>query len=166
MVEESPVAGAHVYVAPPLPDSVVELPMHTFVEDAAADISGREFTVMVCDDDAVQPLASVPVTVYALVFGGVTVISEPVNDPRPEAGVQLYETAPDTDRVVAPPVQILLLPGVIIMAGRLFIVIDRLAVAVHPAALVPVTVYTVVTVGVTDMGVPVVVDNPAAGIHE
>jgi hypothetical protein len=56
---------------------------------------------------------------------------------------------------VEPPVQIEVLPAVTATVGEALTVIRRVAVAVHPFAEVPVTVYVVVVVGETVTGLPV-----------
>ena len=94
------------------------------------------------------------------------VTSEPVVALRPVAGDQLYVNAPDACIVVDEPVQTLALPGTAVTVGIPFTAIARVAVAEQPAALVPVTVYVVVTDGVTVTGEPVVADSPVAGLHE
>jgi hypothetical protein len=56
--------------------------------------------------------------------------------------------------VTEPPTQIDAEVGVMVSVGAGFTVIARVAVAVHPAALVPVTVYVVFAVGETVIGLP------------
>lgn len=98
-----------------------------------------------------HPLAPVPVTVYVVVDAGETVTVAPVIDP----GIQLYVEAPLAVMDVEPPVQIEVLPAVTATVGEGLTVISRVAVAVHPLAAVPVTVYVVVVEGETVTGLPV-----------
>lgn len=65
--------------------------------------------------------------------------------------------------VVLEPVHILDDPGATVIVGNAFTVMVRVAVFAQPLALVPVTVYVVVTVGDTVIVVPVVALNPVAG---
>lgn len=56
-------------------------------------------------------------------------------------------------------------PGTTVTVGRPFTVMERVAVLLQPAALVPVTVYVVVADGVTLTGLPVVLASPADGLQ-
>lgn len=93
----------------------------------------------------------VPVTVYVVVDVGETVTELPVNDP----GIHEYVVAPEAVIEVELPEQIVVLDAVVVTVGVGFTVIKRVAVAVHPLAAVPVTVYVVVVVGETVTGEPV-----------
>lgn len=57
-------------------------------------------------------------------------------------------------------------PPPVVTVGNVFTVIARVAVLLHPAALTPVTVYVVVTVGVAVKGVPVLALRPVVGDQE
>ena len=58
-------------------------------------MTGSGFTFTVTCVDAVQPLLSVPVTVYVEVEAGFAVTVEPVVALSPVAGDQTYVVAPD-----------------------------------------------------------------------
>lgn len=65
--------------------------------------------------------------------------------------------------VVDAPAHSVALPTAVAIAGNAFTVIVRVTVFIQPLALVPATVYTVVTVGEAITVAPVVTFNPAAG---
>jgi hypothetical protein len=90
----------------------------------------------------------VPVTVYDIVAIGLTVIGLVVAPVLHE-----YVTPPTAVNVAVPPVQIVGEFTVIVAGGP--IVTVAIAVPVHPAASVPVTVYDVVTRGETERGLVV-----------
>jgi hypothetical protein len=73
--------GIQAYVEAPVAVNVVELPVQIDALDAVAVTAGEAFTVMRRVDVLVQPLISVPVTVYVVVVVGDTVTAVPVNDP-------------------------------------------------------------------------------------
>jgi len=105
----------------------------------------------------VQPLPSVPVTVYVVVDAGVTETVVPESDP----GIHAYVDAPPPVSVTELPVQIVVLDALAVIDGAGFTVIVRVDVLVQPFAAVPVTVYVVVVAGETVTVVPV--SDP--GIH-
>ena len=78
---------------------------------------------------------------------GVTVIDPPVNGP----GVQVYVEKPPAVKVALEPAHNVLLDATAVKVG-LETIMARVIVLVHPNALIPVTVYVVVTVGVTTNG--------------
>ena len=73
---------------PPVADSVVALPLHKVVAPLLAMMVGNELTVIVVFAVPVQPLRSVPVTVYVAVVVPEKVTGEPVVGLRPAAGDQ------------------------------------------------------------------------------
>lgn len=89
----------------------------------------------------------------------------PVLALRLVAGDQLYVLAPLAVIVVDDPRQ-RLVALLNVMVGNAFTVIERVAVLLHPLALVPVTVYITDTVGVVVIGVPVVAASPVDGDQE
>jgi hypothetical protein len=105
---------------------------------------GNGFTVTVLEHELVHPLAFVTVTEYVVVVVGLTVIDAVVapvlhrND-VPPAAVSVDEA----------PIQIVGLAGVMLHVGSGFTVTVVEHELVHPAALVTVTVYVVVVVGLT-----------------
>ena len=102
-------------------------------------ITGSGFTFTVTCVDAVQPLLSVPVTVYIVVDVGFAVTGEPVVALSAVAGVQEYVVAPFAVSVATCcPAQIAG-GGVAIITGRGFTVTVICALAVQPLE-VPVTV--------------------------
>ena len=73
---------------PPPAVSVVEVPVH-IATDKPPLMVGNALTVTVVVPVFIHPLASVPVTVYAVVEVGLAVIPEPVVAVRPVDGDQL-----------------------------------------------------------------------------
>ena len=92
----------------------------------------------------VHPAALVPVTVYVVVELGVTVLLAPLPNP-PD---QLYVFAPLAVNTELAPLHIAAGLAVAATDGNGFTVTLTVAVPVHPAVLVPVTVYAVVALGV------------------
>jgi L-aminopeptidase/D-esterase-like protein len=143
-------------VAPMLMDDPVQILVLAMV--AAA---GKGFTVMVTELDLTQPLELVSVTVYVVVTVGLTVGFAAV-EVKP-AGLLIQEyVLPAT--AVAPmlmddPVQILVL-AMVAAAGKGFTVMVTELDLTQPLALVSVTVYVVVTVGLT-VGLAAVDVKPA-----
>ena len=137
--------GIQLYVVAPDAVRVVEDPLQTVTVVAETLTVGVGVTVISCVVEAVQPFAAVPVTVYVVVEEGVTVTAVPVNDP----GIQLYVDAPFAVIVVGPPSQMAAGAAEVVTVGDVFTVISCVAVAVHPFAAVPVTVYVVVDAGET-----------------
>ena len=84
----------------------------------------------------VHPAALVPVTVYVVVPLGVTVLLAPLPNP-PD---QLYVFAPLAVNTELAPLHIDDGLAVVVTVGNGFTVTLTVAVPVHPAALVPVTV--------------------------
>jgi hypothetical protein len=109
---------------------------------------GPDPIVTVATAVPVHPAASVPVTVYEVVLVGETVIGLVV-----APVFQEYVEAPLAVKVASAPKQIVGELTVIVAAGLTVTVAT--AVPVHPAASVPVTVYEVVEVGLTEIGLVV-----------
>jgi len=107
---------------------------------------GSGFTVTVLEHELLHPLASVTVTVYVVVTVGLTVI-EAVVAPV----LHKKDVPPDAVSVDEPPTQMVGLGGVILHDGTGFTVTVVEHELLHPLALVTVTVYVVVTVGLTVM---------------
>ena len=112
---------------------------------ATVGVAGIGFTVTVIVAVFVQPLPSVPVTVYVFVADGVN-------------GVlfvtllfQLYVLAPVPDKATMLPPQILVAVAVAPTFGKAFTVTVIVAVFVQPFEPVPVTVYVAVAVGINDV---------------
>ena len=136
VVALSAVAGVHEYVEAPLAVSVADCPLQIVAGETL--ITGSGLTVTVTCTDAVQPLTSVPVTVYVEVETGVAVTGEPVDELKSVAGLHEYVFAPFAVSVADCPAQIG--DGVVtITTGSGFTVIVTCPVAVHPLD-VPVTV--------------------------
>ena len=86
-------------------------------------------------------------TLYEVVVKGDTVVeavTAPLLQMKEEPGI--FEV---TDRVLEPPLQIVVFVALTLTIGKGFTVIVIPAVPVHPEAVVPVTVYEVVDVGET-----------------
>ena len=148
VVQVNAVDGDHENVPLPVPFNVVLDPAHIEIFGPALAV-GNGFTVTVTVCVLVQPLAFVPVTVYVVLTVGFTVIIAPVDPPYD----QLYVVPPDAVSVLVCPLHIVV--GLTVMVGFGLTVIDTVWVLVQPEALVPVTVYEVVTVGHTVMTAPV-----------
>ena len=101
----------------------------------------------------VQPNGVEAVTVYTVLDNGVTVIDAPVNGP----GVHVYVENPPAVNVTLDPAHNVLLDATAVNVG-LETITGRVLILVHPKALIPVTVYVVVTVGDTTTGL--LVDPP------
>ena len=131
-----PVAGLHVYVLAPLAESEADLPTQIVAELTAT--VGVGFTVTVEVAVAVQPAAEAPVIVYTVVVVGLAVTLVPVVPLNPVDGLQVYELAPDAVNVVEAFLQIV--AEFTVTVGLGFTVTVEVAVAVQPAAEVPVIV--------------------------
>ena len=84
VVELNPVAGLHAYVLAPLTVSVVDCPAQ--IEVLGDIVNVIPLTVTVTCAVEVQPLASVPVTVYVVVEEGLAETLAPVVLLNPVAG--------------------------------------------------------------------------------
>ena len=111
---------------------------------------GRGFTPTVTCAVPVHPLV-VPCTVYVVDNVGDTVIGLPLTLP----GFQTYVVAPLPVSVVDCPEQIVAVPAVAVTVGVGLTVTVIVSESVHPAEIVPVTVYVVVLPGETVTEVPV-----------
>ena len=109
--------------------------------DGLMETTGLGFTVMLVDSAAVQPFASVPVTVYRVVVDGEAVTVLPVVLLRPVAGDQLRLVVPPAVSVTLEPLQMVApLAGLRLIVGGLFTVMVRTTVLTHPLMSVPVMV--------------------------
>ena len=127
----------------PVPFNVTDVPLHITVLLAVEPTVGKGFTVIVLTAVFVQPFTAVPVTVYVAVVVGEK--ATPFNTPPDH----VYVLAPVPFNVTEAPLHITELLVVDDTVGGVFTVIVLTAVFVQPvAALVPVTVYVVVIVGV------------------
>ena len=129
---------------PPEAISVDEPPTQIEESDTLMLHAGAGFTVTVVEHELVQPLASVTVTVYVVVEVGLTVIEAVVADV-----LHKNDVPPDAVSVEEPPTQIDGLDGDMLHTGAGFTVTVTEHVLVQPLALVTVTVYVVVTLGLT-----------------
>src|SRR5258706_457619 len=107
---------------------------------------GSGFTVTVVEHELVHPLALVTVTVYVVVIVGLTVIDAVV-----APVLNRKDVPPDAVSVAEPPIQITGLGQVILHTGNGFTVTTLEHELVQPLALVTVTVYVVVTLGLTEI---------------
>ena len=131
--------------APPAVNTDVS-PLQIAAGLAIAVTDGNGFTVTLTVAVPVHPAVFVPVTVYVVVPLGVTVmlaVLPPV--------FQLYVFAPLAVNTDVAPLHIAAGLAVAVTDGNGFTVTLTVAVPVHPAVLVPVTVYVVVVLGVTVM---------------
>ena len=144
--------GFQVYVAAPVPVSVVDVPAHMVDDVTVVPTVGNELTVIVLVAVFVQPVdVFVPVTVY--VFASVTIIEAPDSAP----GCQVYVFAPVPVMVAELPAQMLAEAGVTVVPtdGSGLTVTSFVEELLQPLALVPTTVYVVVASGETFTTVPV-----------
>ena len=88
----------------------------------------------------VQPLASVPVTVYVIVEDGLADTVDPVGAESPVEGLHIYEVAPPPVRDTDWPLHSTVDTGVAVTVGAGIIFTVPEAVLVHPFPSVPVTV--------------------------
>jgi len=122
-------------------------PLHIAAGLAVAVTIGNEFTVTLTVAVPVHPAVLVPVTVYVVVPVGDTVLELPL----PKVCDQLYVFAPLAVNTDVAPLHIAAGLAVAVTDGNGFTVTLTVAVPVHPAVFVPVTVYVVVPLGVTVM---------------
>jgi hypothetical protein len=138
------------YVFAPLAVITEVCPLHIAAGLAVAVTVGNGFTVTLTAAVPVHPAVLVPVTVYVVVVLGVTVLLAPLPNP-PD---QLYVFAPLAVITEVCPLHIAAGLAVAVTVGNGFTVTLTAAVPVHPAVLVPVTVYVVVALGVTVLLAP------------
>ena len=131
---------------PPDAVSVAEPPMQIIGLGQVMLQDGNGFTVTVLEQELVHPCALVTVTVYVVVTLGLTVIDAVV-----APVLQRKDTPPVAVSVDEAPIQIDGFAGVMLQAGSGFTVTVFEQELVHPCALVTVTVYVVVVVGLTVM---------------
>jgi hypothetical protein len=139
-----------IYVFAPLAVNTELAPLHIAAGLADADIVGNGFTVTVTVAVPVHPAVLVPVTVYVVVALGVTVMLAAMSPV-----LQLYVFAPLAVSSELSPLHIAAGLADAVTVGNGFTVTLTVAVPVHPSALVPVTVYVVVALGVTVLLAPV-----------
>jgi hypothetical protein len=123
-------------VLAPLAVNTELTPLHIAAGLAVAVTVGNGFTVTLTVAVPVHPSALVPVTVYVVVALGVTVLLAPVPNP-PD---QLYVFAPLAVNSELDPLHIAVGLADADTVGNGFTVTVTVAVPVHPAVLVPVTV--------------------------
>ncbi len=151
--------GCQLYVLAFAAVMVVDPPIQMAAELTLVVTFGNGFTTMVRVAVLVQPVAVVvPVTVYVVVAAGETVIATVVIPP----GCQLYVLALLAVIVVEFPWQIVDWVAEVVVFGKGFTLMVRVAVVRQPVALVPVTVYVVVVIGDTTTEAPVI----PPGIHK
>jgi hypothetical protein len=126
----------------PLPLSVTFIPAHTTVDVALIVMAGKGFKVIVFDAVFVQPLPSVPVTVYVAVVVGIN--ATPSLTPL----VHVYELAPPPVSVTDAPLQITVAVAFAVTVGSEFTVIALLVEFEHPFPSVPVTIQVADAVGI------------------
>jgi hypothetical protein len=134
----------------PLAVNTEVAPLHIAVGLADAVTDGNGFTVTLTVAVPVHPAVLVPVTEYVVVVLGVTVLLAPLPNP-PD---QLYVFAPLAVNTEVAPLHIADGLADALTDGNGFTVTLTVAVPVHPAVLVPVTVYVVVPVGDTVLEFP------------
>ena len=100
-----------------------------------------------------------------MVLVGLAVTELPVDELKLPVGDQAYVVAPLAVKLVELPLHILAAPEETVTVGNVFTVTATVFVFTHPFALVPVTVYVVVTVGLATTVAPVLALNPLVGDH-
>ena len=105
---------------------------------------GNGLTVTVVEHELLQPFASVTVTVYVVVTVGLTVIDAVV-----APVLHRNDVPPDAVSVDEPPIQIAGFAGVMLHTGNGFTTTVVVHELLQPLPSVTVTVYVVVTVGLT-----------------
>ncbi len=125
---------------------------------------GSGLTVTVTLAVFTQLLPSVPVTVYTVVVVGLAVGFAQLVQDKPVEGDHEYDVAPVAAKVVDEPLHIVLLASPLTLGSGLTVTV-RLAVFMQPLPSVPVTVYTVVVVGLAVGLAQLVHDNPVDGDH-
>jgi hypothetical protein len=113
-----------------------------------------------------QPAKLVPVTVYVVVEAGLAFAESHVAQFKPDEGNHWYEGAPFALSAKLSPAHIAGVGGTTVTVGVIFTVIKALSFVLHPPVPFPVTIYSVVAVGVATTVEPIVVFNPAGGAHE
>ena len=139
----SAVIGNQLYVVAPVALSDVGVLAHTVVDPVAATV-GIGFTATVTVFDPEQ-LPDVPVTVYVVLTVGLAVGLEILATLNPVVGNQLYELAPVAVITVLFPLQIVVVPVIIIVGNGVTLTVIVFVPVQAPT--VPLTVYVVVTVG-------------------
>lgn len=124
---------------------------------------GLIFTVVV--EVFVQPLASVPITVYTVVDAGLAETTAPLPEESPEEGLHTKLVPPPAVNVTDWPLQRMEVGGFTVIVGFAFTFTVTLATFEQPLASVPVTVYDVVDVGLAETTDPVVAESPVPGLH-
>jgi hypothetical protein len=162
-VHDKPVDGDHTYDAAPEPASTVEDPSQILTLEPAVTF-GIAPTLTVTDAVFVQPLASVPVTVYVVVAVGNAVGDAHDVHERPVEGDHIYDVAPVAASKVDVPLQTKTLAPALTF-GFGFTNTTMVSVPVQPLLLVPVTIYVVVVTGLAVGLAQLVQDNPVDGVQ-
>jgi hypothetical protein len=123
------------YISPPLALNIEYAPSHMLDGFAFAIMSIVVLTFTVTVAVFAQPALEIPVTVYVDVLLGATVIDAPLMPL-----LQLYVLPPLALKTEFPPIHILEGLANAVTVGNGFTVTLTVAVPVHPAVLVPVTV--------------------------
>jgi hypothetical protein len=129
-------------------DNVTQVPEQILIKLLGNITVGFSFTVTTAVAVPVHPLEVVPVTVYVVVEVGVATTVDPVVVFNPVLGAELYVFAPLAVSVAEFPEQTALALEEMVTTGLGTTVTVEIAVPLQPK-LVPVTVYVVVTDGVT-----------------
>ena len=124
---------------PVVPETAVKVlaaPEHTVPGVAEAVINAFKFTVIIVVAVLVQPLASVPVTVYNVLADGFADTLLPVAADKPLAGDHAYVNAPPADKAIAVPPGLQIKPvlGATVVVGFAFTVTVTLEVQLAPHA--------------------------------
>jgi PII-like signaling protein len=162
---ESPADGLHIYVVPPPAFNKTNWPLQRMGAAGLTVIVGFGLMVTVTVDVLVQPLASVPVTVYVVVAEGLAETVAPVVADSPVPGLHAYVFPPTPFSSTDPPLQSTGADGLTEMVGFGLMVTVTVEVFVQPFTSVPVTVYVVVVLGLAETFVPVVAESPVPGPH-
>ena len=110
--------GAHEYVRALLAVSIADAPIQRLSKSLVTLTFGSGFTVIVVLAEFVHPLASVPLTVYTVVFVGERLVVAPFGTELFVNGSQLYVAAPLAVTDTLFPSQMDDTPGFIIIVGK------------------------------------------------
>lgn len=127
-------------------------------------MTGNGFTLTVTVAVSIQPLPSVPITVYIVVVAGPAIGEGQLVQLKPVAGDHAYELAPVANSCTESFRQmVLLLPAA--TSGCVLTVTVTVSCAEQPLLSLPVTMYVVVVAGLA-MGLGQLVQlSPVAGVH-
>jgi len=163
-VHVSPVEGLQAYVVAPLAVRLTLLPLQIAGFAGVTDTTGIGVTVITRVVSLLHPLALVTDIVYVVVAAGVIVVTEQFVQFNPVPGDHAYVVPPEVVIVVKPPAQTLSLPEIVTLILPVTVTVTVVE-SLHPAALIPTTVYVVVDAGLAFVVEQFVQESPVAGFQ-